>query len=192
MWKKFAVLAALLAGLPAHGQINAPSDWRAESFVFPLPFAPAIPYEGQEQVRFAPYWSEFATERGFTYAVLWDIKTQPVTPQIVEGALKMYFDGLMEQVTKVQSLKDPGTVTSLSMHPMATPEGWREGYGGRLFTWNGFSKGEPLTLNMEVAHRPCGGGRTQLFFAYSQAPRSHTAWDALRDIRKATRCATPP
>ena len=172
--------------------ITAPDTWRRESFDFPLRFAPSIPYEGEEHVRFAPYWSEFATERGFTYLFLWDIRKRTLTPAELERALNVYFDGLMEQVTRGRSLADPGTVSSISLHPLAAPEGWSEAFGGRLFTWNAFSKGEPLTLHLEIAHRACGAERTQILFAFSQAARSRPAWDELRAIRKATRCIMPP
>ena len=60
------ILAALLV---------APSDWRKESFDFPLRFAPSIPYQGTEHVRFNPKWDHFGDDAGFSYVVLWDVDT---------------------------------------------------------------------------------------------------------------------
>ena len=182
----FFLLAAL--ALPVAGQVAAPTDWRKESFTFPLQFAPSIPYEGSEHVRFAPYWAEFASERGFTYVFLWDVKRTTPEPAHLERALNVYFDGLMEQVTRGRKIADPGTVTSVSLHPLAAPEGWAEGFGGRLWTWNAFAAGEPLALHLEIAHRPCGAERTQIFFAFSKAARTQAPWPELRAIRKATAC----
>jgi hypothetical protein len=182
----YAVL--LLAALPAFAQIAAPDNWRRESFAFPLQFAPSIPYEGTEHVRFSPGWGDFASERGFTYVLLWDIKRRSLEPAEFERALNVYFDGLMEQVTRGRKIADPGTVTSTSLHPLAAPEGWQQALGGRLWTWNGFSKGEPLALNLEIAQRECGAERTQVFFAFSRAERAAAPWDELRAIRKATAC----
>jgi hypothetical protein len=184
-----ALAAAFAAALPAAAQVAAPDDWRRESFAFPLAFAPSIPYEGTEYVRFAPFWSDFASERGFTYVILWDVKRRAVEPAELERGLLVYFDGLMENVTRARKIADPGTVTSASLHPMAAPGGWSEGIGGRVWTWNGFGKGEPLQLNLEIAHRPCGADRTQIFYALSKAPRTQAVWDQLRAIRAATRCA---
>ena len=185
-----ARLAHLLLALafPAAAQVAAPDDWRKESFSFPLQFAPTIPYVGTEHVRFAPYWSDFASERGFTYVMLWDIQRRRLEPAEVERALNVYFDGLMEQVTRGRKIADPGTVTQVSLHPLAAPAGWRDALGGRLWTWNGFGKGEPLALHLEVSQRDCGAERTQVLFAFSRAPRTHAAWDELRSIRKATAC----
>lgn len=185
-------LALALACLPAAAQIPAPDTWRKESFQFPLLFAPSLPYEGIEHIRFAPYWTQFATDRGFSYVVLWDIKHRTLEAAEIERALDVYFDGLMEAISRVRKVDDPGTVSSVALHPMAAPKGWSEALGGRLWTWNGFSKGEPLVLNLEVAQRPCGEDRTQVFFAFSRAPRADATWEELRSLREATDCALKP
>jgi hypothetical protein len=39
-----------------------------------------------------------------------------------------------------------------------------------------------------VALRPCEPDRTQIFFAFSRAARTHEVWAQLRTIRKATAC----
>ena len=175
--------------MPAAAQIPAPESWRKESFDFPLAFAPSIPYVGKEHVRFAPQWAKFDDERGFTYVVLWDIARRPgFEAAELERALNVYFDGLMEQVTRGRKIADPGTVTNTSLHPLATPAGWQEAYGGRVFTWNGFSRGEALALYTEISHRSCGADRTQVFLAFSRTPRTHPAWEEMRAIRKDTQC----
>ena len=178
-----AVVLALLL-------IAAPEGWREQTFTFPLAFAPSIPYEGTEHVRFAPDWAKFDSPRGFTYAILWDLKRRTLEPAEIERAMHVYFDGLMESVTKARKIADPGTVSSVSLHPLTTPPGWEQALGGRVWTWNGFGRGEPLTLNVEVAHRACGE-RTQVFYLFSMAPRGQAPWPELRAIRSATPCAAP-
>ena len=181
-------LAAALLPLTTPAQIAAPENWRKESFDFPLRFAPSIPYEGTEHVRFAPDWTRFASERGFTYVILWDIKRRTLEPAEIERALAVYFDGLMETITKARDIPDPGTATAVNLHPLRSPEGWAHALGGRLWTWNGFSRGEPLALHVEATDRACGE-RTQVLYLFSLAPRTHAAWDELRSIRAATPCA---
>ena len=44
----------LAAFLLAAVLLPAPDEWRKETFKFPLQFAPGIPYEGLENVRFSP------------------------------------------------------------------------------------------------------------------------------------------
>ena len=187
-WLACLACAALL---PASAQIAAPSSWRAQSFAFPLQFAPSIPYEGTEHVRFGPSWSHFADEDAFTYVVLWDLKRKPLDPAELERALDVYFDGLMELATRTRKIDDPGTVSQVSLHPMSTPEGWSSGLGGRVWTWNAFSKGEAIVLNLEITQRACTPERTQVFFAISKAARDKAPWNELRRIRGATGCEVP-
>lgn len=178
----------MIAALVLAAAIAAPEGWRAETFTFPLAFAPSIPYEGREHVRFAPRWSDFAGEQGFTYVILWDIKRRDVEPRELERALTVYFDGLMENVTRGRKIDDPGTVTAVALNPMAAPRGWTQGASGKVHTWNGFAKGEPLVLHLEVAMRACGDDRTQLLFAFSKAARDAAAWNELRTLREKTTC----
>ena len=178
----------MIAALVLAAGLAAPDDWRAESFAFPLPFAPSLPYEGTEHVRFAPYWSEFSAERGFTYAVLWDIKRRALDAAEIERGLTVYFDALMENVTRGRRIADPGTVSSTALNPMKAPAGWTQGLSGRLWTWNGFGKGEPLTLQVEVTVRDCGTARSQVLYLFSKAARTASPWPELRDIREKTRC----
>src|SRR5471030_378221 len=98
--------AAAVCASAQTGPIPAPADWRAESFIFPLQFAPSIPYQGVEYVRFAPSWARFDSEGGFSYVFLWDVKTQPVTPEDLEDHLEAYFTGLMRNVGLQRKLSD--------------------------------------------------------------------------------------
>jgi hypothetical protein len=179
------VIAALAVAAAA---IAAPASWREERFTFPLVFAPSIPYEGTEVVRFSPGFTKFSGKDGFTYVILWDIKRRELEPSELERGLAVYFDGLMENVTRARKIEDPGTITATALHPMRAPAGWAQGLSGELWTWNAFSKGEPLLLHLEIAHRACGADRTQIFYAFSMAERALPAWDELRGIRDKTSC----
>lgn len=183
-----AVFAA--AVLPAMAQIAAPADWRKETFDFPLRFAPSIAFEGKEYVRFAPGWARFDADEGFSYLVLWDVKTKPVTGEDLEDALETYFDGLMTNVGRARDLLDKKIATHAASHPLMGVKGWAQAYGMEVRTWNAFSKGEPILLLGEISQRDCGE-RMQVFLALSHAPRDHAIWEALRKARDATTCASP-
>ncbi len=97
------ILAALLV---------APPDWRKESFDFPLRFAPSIPYQGTEHVRFNPKWDHFDDDAGFSYVVLWDVKEVPIEPADIEDHLETYFNGLMANVARGRKLEAPAKSVS--------------------------------------------------------------------------------
>ena len=172
--------------------IPAPENWRRESFDFPLAFAPSIGFEGSEHVRFAPGWGDFASERGFSYVFLWDVKSVAGPSQEVHGlefALGVYFDGLMETAAAARKLESRGARTVVNFHPMRAVKGWSDAHAGEIHTWNAFGKAEPLVLEVEVTKRECPAGRTQIFYAVSKAQRSHALWADLRKAREATPCS---
>jgi hypothetical protein len=190
---RLAALVFAFAAFPAAAAVDpipVPESWRKESFDFPLQFAPTIPYEGKEHVRFAPSWTKFGDETGFTYVFMWDVKAKPVTPEDVEEFLEHYFDGLMKNVGLQRNVSGKTVKTSTAVHPMAVLEGWGQGYGIEVRTWNAFSKGERLLLHGEIGHRYCGE-RMQIFFAFSQSRRDRPIWEGLRAARKATSCDKP-
>ena len=176
-----ACTGALAAGF------EAPAGWRKESFTFPLPYAPSLPYAGTEEVRFSPQWAHFDAPDGFTYAVLWDIKPTLTDGLALERALSVYFDGLMNNVARARKVDAMVPQTQVELHPLASPEGWSGAYAGAIHTWNGFARAEPLVLNAEIAYRGCGE-RLQVFMGLSKAPRAASAWESLRALRAATRC----
>jgi hypothetical protein len=181
-----------LSALPAE-LLTAPDNWRQETFDFPLAFAPAIGLEGKEFVRFSPGWSSFASERGFSYVFLWDVKEvagPALTVNGLEFALRSYFDGLMTTAAEARKIEAGTTPTQVDLHPMKEVAGWSESHAGAVHTWNAFAKGEPLRLNIEVTKRPCPNARVQLFFALSKAQRSAAIWDELRAIRERAACAS--
>lgn len=185
-----AALALAACGLArAADAIPAPEDWRKEQFTFPLPFAPSIPFEGTESVRFSPQWAKFAQEDGFTYLVLWDLKARAFEPQDFERALAVYFDGLMENVARARKKDDPGVGTTAALHPAAAAPGWDASYGGRVYTLNAFSGDDPIALHVEITQRQCGEARTQVLLAFSLAARDKPVWTTLREIRSRVACA---
>jgi hypothetical protein len=186
-----ALGALLLLGATAAGaQIAAPDDWRKESFTFPLPYAPTLPYEGAEHVRFTPDWKKFDQPDGFSYVFLWDIRPTLLEDEALERAMAVYFDGLMNNVAIARKLEAMVPRTVVVLHPLGAPGGWRIAYAGTIHTWNGFAKAEPLVLNAEITQRPCGPERIQIFFAMSMADRAAPIWKQLRAAREATACDT--
>jgi len=186
-----ALSALALGATPAAGQIAAPDDWRKESFTFPLPYAPTLPYEGSEHVRFSPDWKKFSQSDGFSYVFLWDIKPALLEGEALERAMSVYFDGLMNNVAIARNVDALVPQTAVVLHPLDAPEGWRIAYAGAIHTWNGFANAETLVLNAEITQRPCGPDRIQLFFALSKAERADPIWKQLRAVRAATACDTP-
>lgn len=139
-------------------------------------------------MRFTPAWSSFANDQGFSYVFMWDIKRVPMEAARLERGLAVYFDGLMANVARGRQLEELPVLGAVVLHPLAAPAGWAEAYAGAVHTWNAFSKGEDLRLNIEVAHRPCPEERMQVFFVVSKARRTDAMWEQMRKVRADTSC----
>ena len=186
-----ALVATWQQALAQAFPIPAPDNWRKESFKFPLAFAPSIGFEGSEYVRFAPGWGDFASDRGFSYVFLWDVKQvegYALTVHGLEFAVSHYFDGLMQTVAEARKIEAAQAHTIVNFHPMKDVPEWTVAHAGEIHTWNGFSRSEPLVLNVEVTQRSCPGGRVQVFYAVSKARRNLPIWQELRKSREATVC----
>jgi hypothetical protein len=185
-------LAALVCAAASAANLPTPAGWRVESFRFPLVFAPSIPFDGRATVGFAPSFANFAAPDAFSHAVLWDIKPEPMEGAQLERALAVYFDGLMDNAARGRKLDELPVPAAVSLHPMQAPAGWSDAYAGAVHTWNAFSRGEEMKLDVEVATRRCTPDHLQVLITLSKAPRRDKAWDALRALRDATRCEEPP
>ena len=181
-------LAALLCGGAIAAKLPSPPGWRGETFRFPLVFAPSVPFDGTQDVRFAPGFARFGTSEGFTHAILWDIRPEPVEGAQLERALAVYFDGLMDNAARGRKLTELPVPAAVSLHPMSAPPGWSDAYAGAIHTWNAFSRGEEMKLDVEVSTRRCTPARLQVFIAMSMAPRRAKAWDELRSLREEATC----
>ena len=124
----------LAAFLLAAVLLPAPDDWRKETFKFPLQFAPGIPYEGLENVRFSPGWARFEDEAGFSYVFMWDLKATPATTEDLEDHLETYFNGLMGGVGAGRKVEAKPVPASVHLHPMTTVRGWTRGWGAEVRT----------------------------------------------------------
>ena len=147
-----------------------------------------MPFEGTQDVRFAPGFARFGTKEGFTHVILWDIRPEPMEGAQLERALAVYFDGLMENAARGRKLTELPVPAAVALHPMSAPTGWSDAYAGAVHTWNAFSRGEEMKLDVEVATRRCAPGRLQVFIAMSMAPRSDKAWAELRSMRAEATC----
>src|ERR1043165_6206745 len=61
--------------------LPTPEGWGVERFPIPINFAPEIPYQGIEDIRFTPGWAKVKSAEYWSYAFLWylegDIETCP-------------------------------------------------------------------------------------------------------------------
>lgn len=142
------LLLALLTSAWAWAAPNFPLSWpvpagfRSETLAFPLSFAPALDFEGVEEIRFSPGFAKRSAPDYFTYSFVWYVKHGPVVDaSSLEGALEMYFEGLMKSVAKKSDY--PTTVKIL-------PAQGEANHTLQVDTWDAFHTKRPLRLLVDV------------------------------------------
>jgi len=194
---KLTLALPLALALSASFQWPLPEGWKQETIPFPLDFAPQLPYQGVEELRFSPGMFKPDQEGHWSYAFVWWLDGRPAldAPELT-SSLQRYFAGLCTSVAKEKGRTlDPSTITA-SVH--AVGGGERKlghavmAFAGTVHAYDAFATGKPIVLNVEVWVWDCdrAGKRAALFLA-SPKPESAPIWSSLRQRRDAFVCHVP-
>ena len=100
----FAISSAIIFGQENETVLSAPEDWKSEIIPFPLGFAQSINFDGFEDLRFAPSWSDSTSENFWTYTFVWYVeKNSAMTESKLTEYFNSYYDGLMGVDNKNQA-----------------------------------------------------------------------------------------
>ncbi len=176
-----------------------PAGWKPERIPFPLGFAPSLAYTGYEQLHFAPGMFDTASENYFTYVFLWWVDGEPeVTETTLARDLVAYYRGLSAAVGEPKGMKFDLTkveatvvaVADAKSDEVTAPGPSTRRFTGKLNTFDPFTKGQALTLEVEIAAWRCEQEkRTVVFFCVSPKPRDTAAqWAPMRTALASFRC----
>jgi Two component regulator propeller len=158
--------------------LEAPDDWGAEQIPFPLSFAPSIPFNGYEDIRFAPGWSKPESPEFWTYKMVWQIDEDPhLTEERLADLIETYFDGLSRAVAQGGE-RDPDTLQK----PVAVFIQDGIGFRGRLRIYDAFKTKDWICLNARVRGSK---RRDQHLVAIEMSPQpfDHEVWSNLEKVR---------
>lgn len=179
----WAVASAAVASEPAPGlpfSMPTPEGWRTETIPFPLSFAPGLPYQGLEELRFSPGMFRPEDEDYFSYGFLWLTKDPlDLDPAALAADLRAYFEGLGHAVRQSKKLEP----VALDLPTRLAPTVGGRALVGTSAAFDAFAAQAEVNLNVRV-HRVAApaGYRGALYFALSPQPLSHPVWDTLSEI----------
>lgn len=164
--------------------LPTPVNWMTERFGIPIEFAPRIPYDGIEDLRFAPGWSASASEDYWTYSYLWYLNGKiTFTPETIAENLDLYYTGLVGR--NIEKRKIPKE----KLFPVKATFEVVEKQGEDKSTFQGsvhmldYMAQQPITLNFLVHVKECPGkNMTYVFYEVSPRERSHPVWKTLQKI----------
>lgn len=153
--------------------------WIKEIIKFPLGFAPEIPYEGYEDLRFVKAgWGKMNHPEFWSYAFGWHIKTNTKpTLKEIEKNIELYYDGLMQAVNKNKEFEVPKSIVSFNKIDANK-------YTGTIKTHDSFYTKETIILNTFIEITHCRQKDIYVvLFKVSLQDFSHEVWKKLNSLK---------
>ena len=165
---------------------DAPPGWRFERIDFPLSFAPDIELRGFEELRFGPGMFDPEADSYFSYAIAIRAEgDQPIDEEWLGVFLASYYRGLSRAVAA-----DKDFALDLDQIRAEVVLGG-PGFVARVFAFDAFTSGEPLTLDLELSVVR-GDESTELLGLASPKGKDEPVWAELRGLRESWRAAREP
>jgi hypothetical protein len=177
---------------------SVPRSWRLESYSFPLPWSPGLPYSGIEDVLFVPDFADRAAPGYHALVWVWWLAGHPpVDAGTLRSTLLQYFRGLSQergashhftpQLEKVTATLRP--VSTGAAPAPAAPAA--SAFRGEVITYN--PQGELIALQVDIEAPPCPGeNHTALLFRLATQPREAAIWKDLHEVTDSFRCQRAP
>jgi hypothetical protein len=166
--------------------LKEPASWEFEKFLLPPGFAPGIPYNGVEELRFSPGMFKKDSATYFTYAFVAQLDNiTAISQSEVRDYLLKYFNGLCSSVAKDRKLVIDTTQINVIIEKKKGAPAGEVVYIGSLNIFGVFAYGAPVKLNMEmkVIMNPVVQ-KTYLIFIASPLEKGNAIWKELYKIQK--------
>lgn len=157
--------------------LQADSTWFKEIIKFPINFAREIPYQGFEELRFAPGFSKQDTPELWSYTWAWVITNKKTfTEKELETNIQLYFDGLLGLDPKHhKNVKQQTNAVFIKKDS--------ENYIGKIRTFDTRYTKKTLTLNVTIEKHLCtDNNRVILVFRLSPQNFESPIWKSLNAI----------
>ena len=172
--------------------LEAPKDWKKESFTFPLDFAPKLNFTGIEEARFAPGWSDKTSDEFWTYSFAWYVDGEiNLTEEKLQELTAIYFNGLTQVVGKSKGLKSEQITKSIAIFMDKSPIGDWQFFEGKVQLFDVFFSEQEVRLNVKVKALYCQQLDTHLV-VFSFAPKAFDdkIWQVFDAVKTIADCAS--
>jgi hypothetical protein len=172
-------------------QYKAPQGWATEKIPFPFPFAPAIPYKGFEELRFAPGWADSTGNQRWAYTLLWIIEgNQSFSESTLKRDLESYYSGLSKQAM-VEAKLD--TIQWFQSQPqvkkIATATGDKATYSATVHFFDAHVLKKPSMLYGKIHVKNCPDPAwTYVIVEMAEVPTTSEVWKIMDKINADFTC----
>ena len=173
-------------------EYRAPANWANEKILFPIEFAPSIPYKGFEELWFAPGWGDSTSNEKWAYTILWWLDgTYSFDEKILKRDLESYFTGLTHRRAVAEnfnlSLFKPAVV---EVRKAETITGDKQTYSAVANIFDAQVTKKPGKLYFKIHQKNCPDKkRTILLIEIAGHPTDQPVWRRLDEINSNFRCS---
>jgi len=170
---------------------QAPTDWNAETILFPIDFAPSLPYKGFEQLWFAPGWGDPNSNEKWAYTILWWLDAKySFDEKILKRDLESYFSGLTRRRAVADKL-DLSLLTpaKVEIKKVETLSGDKQTFSAFADIFDAQVSKKPGKLYFKIHEKNCPDAeRTIVLFEVSANPTDQAIWKKLDQINSGFKC----
>jgi len=183
----FLINAAISFGQVHETVLSAPDNWQSEIIPFPLGFAQEIDFEGFEDLRFAPKWSDSTHQNFWTYMFVWYVEMgSPMTESKLTEYFNMYYDGLMGVD---HNNKSDTTNLNLLEKTLCLFVKTNEGFVGKMRTYDRFFTKDYITFNIKVEESFCPETNKQIILCdISPKAFDQKVWEIFNEVKVIAEC----
>lgn len=159
--------------------------------VFPLDFAPVIPYHGFEDLRFAPGWGDSTSYQKWAYTILWWLNDSvSFTEDILKAELESYYTGLSRRRAIAEKQDTTAFRPAQALVQKTTNlKGELETYYATVFFYDAQVTKKPGELYFKIYVKDCPDKtKTMLFFEVAENSYTSPIWLELDKISEGFKC----
>lgn len=169
----------------------APRGWENETILFPIDFAPELPYKGFEELRFAPGWGDPKSGEKWAYTLLWWLDgSYSFDEKTLKHDLENYFTGLTKQRAVAGQLDQTLFTPAIAqVQKVKTVPGNKETYIVSADIFDAQVTQKPGKLFFKIHIKDCAEkGRTIVLLEVSASPYTQPVWQQLDKISSDFKC----
>lgn len=131
--------------------LSMPEEWKYEKIDFPLSFASEIPYQGFEELRFAPGMFDTLSTTYFTYLFVLAINNKVgLSKKEAKDFLSKYYKGLCKAVAESREMSIDLSMIEVSIKKSKRGKYKTQNYHAQVNLIDAFTNGQKILLHMEL------------------------------------------
>ncbi len=166
---------------------EAPGNWNTELISFPIDFAPSIPYQGFEDLRFSPGWGKINSDEIWAYTLLWWLdKKYNFDAGTFKRDLEEYFTGLTKRRASADKLEGARPAV-VQVQKQKTLLGDQATYSASIDIFDAQVTHHPNILFAKIHVKACED-RSVIFLEVAGKNFSEPVWQTMDKINDGFRC----